>query len=440
MLDVSDLRVQFRSRGRVVNAVQGVSFTVEPGRTLAIIGESGSGKTVSAYAVLGLLPRTAQVSGSIRFDGIELVGRGEKDLREHRGRNAAMVFQDPERSLNPTMRIGTQITEAIKTHLPLGRAEAHERAVELLRMVRLPTPERRFYEYPHQLSGGMRQRVVIAIALACEPRLLIADEATTALDVTTQAQIMDLLLGLQQELGTALVMISHDLALAASYAEEVLVMYAGRVVERAAAGGPVLSCSDAVHARPAERHPAGRAGTACAAPGDRRAAAGPVHDRPRMFLRAALSRRTAGLPAPEPTARAARVRPLVGVLASVRKGRRPVTATPAGADTTAADATGAGATAGTAGSDALLEVRHLVQEFVLRDYGGVKGGVLQAVSDVSFDLHAGETLGIVGETGSGKSTLARSVIQAPPPKHGQVIFEGQDLVGLPQPGHEVGPP
>ena len=236
LLDVSDLRVQFRSRGRVVNAVRGVSFTVEPGRTLAIIGESGSGKTVSAYAVLGLLPRTAQVSGSIRFDGIELVGCREKDLRDHRGRNAAMVFQDPERSLNPTMRIGTQITEAIRCHLPLGRAEAHERAVELLRMVRLPAPERRFYEYPHQLSGGMRQRVVIAIALACEPRLLIADEATTALDVTTQAQIMDLLIGLQQELGTALVMISHDLALAASYAEEVLVMYAGRVVERAAAG------------------------------------------------------------------------------------------------------------------------------------------------------------------------------------------------------------
>jgi oligopeptide/dipeptide ABC transporter ATP-binding protein len=235
LLDVSDLRVQFRSRGRVVHAVQGVSFTVEPGRTLAIIGESGSGKTVSAYAVLGLLPRTARVSGSIRFDGTELVGRSEKDLRDHRGRNAAMVFQDPERSLNPTMRIGTQITEAIRCHLPLGRAEARERAVELLRMVRLPTPRRRFYEYPHQLSGGMRQRVVIAIALACEPRLLIADEATTALDVTTQAQIMDLLLGLQQELGTALVMISHDLALAASYAEEVLVMYAGRVVEQAAA-------------------------------------------------------------------------------------------------------------------------------------------------------------------------------------------------------------
>ena len=236
LLDVCDLRVRFRSRGAVVNAVQGISLTVEPGQTLAIIGESGSGKTVSAYAVMGLLPPSAQVSGSIRFKGVQLVGRSEKELQEHRGRNAAMVFQNPERSLNPTMRIGTQITEAIRRHLPLDRHQAHERAVELLRMVRIPAPERRFYEYPHQLSGGMRQRVVIAIALACQPALLIADEATTALDVTTQAQIMDLLLDLQHELGTALVMISHDLALAASYAEEVIVMYAGRVVERAAAG------------------------------------------------------------------------------------------------------------------------------------------------------------------------------------------------------------
>ena len=235
LLEVSDLRVRFRSRGSVVNAVQGISFTIEPGQTLAIIGESGSGKTVSAYAMMGLLPRTAQVSGSIRFKGVEIVELGERALQDHRGRNVAMVFQNPERSLNPTMQIGAQITEAVRRHLPLGRQQAADRAVELLRMVRIPAPERRCHEYPHQLSGGMRQRVVIAIALACEPQLLIADEATTALDVTTQAQIMELLLDLQRDLGTALLMISHDLALAASYAEEVLVMYAGRVVERASA-------------------------------------------------------------------------------------------------------------------------------------------------------------------------------------------------------------
>jgi oligopeptide/dipeptide ABC transporter ATP-binding protein len=235
LLEVSGLRVRFRSRGGFVNAVQGISFSVEPGQTLAIIGESGSGKTVSAYALMGLLPRTAQVSGSIRFKGVEIVSLGERALQDHRGRNIAMVFQNPERSLNPTMQIGAQITEAVREHLPLGRRQAADRAVELLRMVRIPAPERRCHEYPHQLSGGMRQRVVIAIALACEPQLLIADEATTALDVTTQAQIMDLLLDLQRELGTALLMISHDLALAASYAEEILVMYAGRVVERASA-------------------------------------------------------------------------------------------------------------------------------------------------------------------------------------------------------------
>jgi oligopeptide/dipeptide ABC transporter ATP-binding protein len=235
LLEVSDLRVRFRSRGGTVHAVQGISFAIEPGQTIAIIGESGSGKTVSAYALMGLLPRTAEVSGSIRFRGVEVVGLGERELQEHRGRNVAMVFQNPERSLNPTMKVGSQITEAIRRHLPLSREQAHERAVELLRTVRIPVAERRFHEYPHQLSGGMRQRVVIAIALACEPALLIADEATTALDVTTQAQIMDLLLDLQAQLGTALVMISHDLALAASYAEEIMVMYAGRVVERASA-------------------------------------------------------------------------------------------------------------------------------------------------------------------------------------------------------------
>ena len=165
LLDVSDLRVQFRSRGRVVHAVQGVSFTVEPGRTLAIIGESGSGKTVSAYAVLGLLPGPLRSPARSGSTALQLVGCREKDLRDHRGRNAAMVFQDPERSLNPTMRIGTQITEAIRCHLPLGRRGPRARG-RPARMVRLPAPERRFYEYPHQLSGGMRQRVVIAIALA----------------------------------------------------------------------------------------------------------------------------------------------------------------------------------------------------------------------------------------------------------------------------------
>jgi len=233
LLEIADLHVHFRQRGQDVAAVNGLSYATEAGRTLAIIGESGSGKTVSSRAIVGLLPPSAKVTGSIRFLGEELIGLPEPQMRRHRGPDIAMVFQDPARSLHPTMRIGQQIVEAIRAHLPLDRKAARERAVELLRLVRLPAAERRYEEYPHQLSGGMRQRVMIAIALACKPKLLIADEATTALDVTTQAQVMELLLDLQQQLGMALVMISHDMGLAATYADEVIVMYAGRAVERA---------------------------------------------------------------------------------------------------------------------------------------------------------------------------------------------------------------
>jgi oligopeptide/dipeptide ABC transporter ATP-binding protein len=237
LLEVEDLRVAFASGGREIRAVDGVSYKVEEGRTLAIIGESGSGKTVGCRAIMGLLPLGTAIRGSARLRGTELIGLSDSQLRKHRGSDMAMVFQDPARSLNPTMRVGKQITEAIRTHRKVGRSDARDQAIELLRLVRIPAPERRFAEYPHQLSGGMRQRVVIAMALACRPKLLIADEATTALDVTTQAQIMELLLELQRDLGMALIFISHDLGLAASYADEVVVMYAGKIVEQAPAKG-----------------------------------------------------------------------------------------------------------------------------------------------------------------------------------------------------------
>jgi oligopeptide/dipeptide ABC transporter ATP-binding protein len=233
LLAVSDLRVRFHTAGREVLAVDGMSYTLQQRKTLAIIGESGSGKTVSSRAIIGLLPPTAEVTGSVRFEGQELLGLPERTLRRHRGADIAMVFQDPSRSLNPTMRIGKQVVEAVRTHVDVDRKQAQARAIELLQLVRLPAAERRYHDYPHQLSGGMRQRVMIAIALAAKPKLLIADEATTALDVTTQAQIMELLLDLQQQLGMALIMISHDLGLAASFADDVLVVYAGRVVEKA---------------------------------------------------------------------------------------------------------------------------------------------------------------------------------------------------------------
>ncbi len=243
LLDIEDLRVTFtghghghgRGREREVRAVDGLSYCVYAGQTLAIVGESGSGKTVSCRAVMGLLPPAATVTGSARFQGTQLIGLSDDQLRQHRGANVAMVFQDPARSLNPTMRVGAQIAEAVRAHRAVTKVQAREQAVDLLRRVHIPLPERRCAEYPHQLSGGMRQRVMIAIALACRPRLLIADEATTALDVTTQAQIMELLLELQAELGMALMLISHDLGLAGAYADEVIVMYAGRIVEQAPA-------------------------------------------------------------------------------------------------------------------------------------------------------------------------------------------------------------
>jgi oligopeptide/dipeptide ABC transporter ATP-binding protein len=235
LLQVEDLKVTFTGSRRPVRAVDGVSFCAYAGQTLAIVGESGSGKTVSCRAVMGLLPSAAAITGSAAFAGQQLIGLTDDQLRKHRGADIAMVFQDPTRSLNPTMRIGSQIAEAVRAHQQVSKAQAGARAIDLLRLVRIPLPERRCAEYPHQLSGGMRQRVMIAIALACRPRLLIADEATTALDVTTQAQIMDLLLELQAELGMTLVLISHDLGLAASYADEVIVMYAGRIVEQAPA-------------------------------------------------------------------------------------------------------------------------------------------------------------------------------------------------------------
>lgn len=236
LLEVEDLRVAFAADGREVRAVDGVSYSVDPGRTLAIIGESGSGKTVGCRAIMGLLPRGTAVSGSARLRGTELIGLSDGELRRHRGTDMAMVFQDPARSLNPTMRIGTQITEAIRAHRQVSKRESQAQAIELLRLVRIPAAERRFQEYPHQLSGGMRQRAMIAIALSCEPDLLIADEPTTALDVTIQRQILDLLRRVQRDRGMSMILISHDLAVVAGRTDRVAVMYAGRVVETGTTG------------------------------------------------------------------------------------------------------------------------------------------------------------------------------------------------------------
>ncbi|MCW2585691.1 MAG: dipeptide/oligopeptide/nickel transporter ATP-binding protein [Frankiales bacterium] len=235
LLSVEDLHVTFSHRGRrELRAVDGVSFQVEPGATVGLVGESGCGKSVTSLAIMGLLPpRGAHVKGAVRFDGEDLLQLPPAQMRALRGRELAMVFQDPQTSLNPVLTIGRQVTEVLERHRGLRGDEAKREAAALLDRVGIPDAGRRLKDYPHQLSGGMRQRVMIAIALACKPRLLIADEPTTALDVTIQAQILELLKELVADTGTALVMITHDLGVVAGLCDEVHVMYSGRIVESA---------------------------------------------------------------------------------------------------------------------------------------------------------------------------------------------------------------
>jgi len=233
LLDVQDLSVRFDTDDGVVHAVDRLSFTLEPGEVLGVVGESGCGKSVSAMSLLQLLPETAHVSGSAEFDGRDLISAPASRLREIRGREIAFVFQEPMTSLNPAFRIGNQVAEVLRRHLGLSRAQARLRTIELLDLVRIPAPKRRVDEYPHQLSGGMRQRVMIAMALACDPKILIADEPTTALDVTIQAGILDLMRDIRERLGTAIVLITHNLGVVADIADRVIVMYAGRKVEEA---------------------------------------------------------------------------------------------------------------------------------------------------------------------------------------------------------------
>ncbi|KQV30469.1 peptide ABC transporter ATP-binding protein [Rhizobium sp. Root1203] len=232
LLEVSDFSVRFAS----AEPVKGVSFCANPGEMLAIVGESGSGKSLTALGLMGLLPQHARAGGQIRFDGRDLVGLPERELRRIRGRDIAMIFQEPMTSLNPVLTIGDQIIEVLRIHENLSRRQARERAIALLDLVSIPEARRRIDEYPHQLSGGMRQRVMIAIAVACNPKLLIADEATTALDVTIQAQVLQLLDNLRAQLNMAVILITHDLGIVAQWADRVVVMYAGRKIEEGLPG------------------------------------------------------------------------------------------------------------------------------------------------------------------------------------------------------------
>jgi peptide/nickel transport system ATP-binding protein len=234
LLEIRDLRTRFATDEGEFNAVDGVSLSLEAGRTLGVVGESGCGKSMTALSIMGLVPPPGRiVGGEIRFEGVDLLKLSAAEMRELRGNTLSMIFQEPMTSLNPAFTVGAQIVEGIMKHRAVSRGEAKALAIDGLRRVRIPSPESRFDDYPHRLSGGMRQRVMIAMALACQPRLLIADEPTTALDVTIQAQILDLMRTLREETGTAIILITHDLGVVAELADDVAVMYAGRVVERA---------------------------------------------------------------------------------------------------------------------------------------------------------------------------------------------------------------
>ena len=379
LLEVRDLRVDFGEH----EAVRGISFDVAAGETLALVGESGCGKSATALSLMRLVPEPGRVRGEVRFDGQDLLALNARQMRDIRGGRIAMIFQEPMTSLNPVLSIGAQIVETLRRHERLSNAAAQKRAVELLDLVRMPEPQRRVADYPHELSGGQRQRVMIAMAVACRPRLLIADEPTTALDVTIQAHILELLNALRNELSMALLLITHDLGVVADHADRVAVMLAGRKVEEARTGeifsrpthaytrgllGASLSLADDLHYR------------ACTLPEIRYAV---PDDGEAVFT----------------------------VVPRTARGVAEAIATAHGVESHA---------------QALLSVRELQVDYVQRH----EETPLRAVDGVTFDIGRGESVGLVGESGCGKSTLSRAIMRVAPVARGAILLDGVDLVAL----------
>ncbi len=419
LLEVDDLHVQFQTSRGVVRAVEGLSFHVDPGEVVAIVGESGSGKSVSALSIMRLLPRlTGRIpKGRVMFNGRNLLMLSEEEMRELRGREISMIFQEPMTSLNPILTIGLQITEPLTIHLGMTAEEARARAIELLGLVGIPDPARRLEQYPHQFSGGMRQRVMIAIGLACNPKLIIADEPTTALDVTIQAQILELMKDLSRRLNIALIVITHNLGVVARYADRVIVMYASRLVEEGDA--------DDVFHRP--RHPYSM--------GLLRSV--PRLDRPRGDKLETIEGLPPNAAAPPPGCRFA---PRCPYKIAICETEPDLIRTDTGglsrchriAEIAEGKLTWAAAGAGSQQQEAktgepLLTVRNLTKHFEVR--GGLRGasGTVRAVQDVSFDIYPGETLGLVGESGCGKTTVGRLILRLEDKTSGELRFEGMDL-------------
>jgi peptide/nickel transport system ATP-binding protein len=426
LLAVEGLAVEFATPRGWVRVVDDVSFSVDVGRTTGLVGESGSGKTVSVLATMGLLPegRARVVAGSIRLGGRELVGLQARARRRIQGAEMAMVFQEPMTSLNPAFSVGNQIVEVIRAHRKVSRAAARERAVEVLELVGIPDARSRLRHYPHQFSGGMRQRVMIAMALACEPKVLIADEPTTALDVTIQAQILDLLRDLQQELGMAIVFVTHDLGVVADICDDVAVLYGGQVVEQQS----VTELFD----RP--RHPYTQ-GLLDAMP-QATAVGAPLVTVPGQ------------VPLPESMPEGCRFHPrCVHAEAACSVGAVSFEELPAGGGALASvrcrrvdELVLAGATVvahGDAVDPPTVDGEPVVRVDDLRVHFPIRSrvlrrtvGNLRAVDGVAFDIRPGETLGLVGESGSGKSTTGRAVLRLLEPDTGSVTIDGADVTAL----------
>ena len=380
LLEVRDLRVSFGAH----EAVRGLSFEIAQGETLALVGESGCGKSATALSLMRLIPDPGRVTGSLRFDGRELLDLPPREIREVRGQQISMIFQEPMTSLNPVLSIGAQIVETLRQHERLSKATAWRRAVELLELVQIPEPQRRVVDYPHELSGGQRQRVMIAMAVACRPRLLIADEPTTALDVTIQARILELLDGLRRELSMSLLLITHDLGVVAQHADRVAVMLAGEKVEEA----PVAQ----LFTQPKHAYTRGLLGASLNLADD-------LHYR--------------GWKLPE-------IRHGIA-----DDGKPSFTVVPRSARS-GSDAASTFAQTSTVGEEPLLALHELRIDYPQR-HGKT---TLRAVDGVSLEIARGETVGLVGESGCGKSTLSKAILRLVPAAGGQIRLRGTDLVPL----------
>ncbi|MBF6164351.1 ABC transporter ATP-binding protein [Streptomyces gardneri] len=425
LLEITDLRVSFPSEEGRIDAVRGVTYTVSDGEVLAIVGESGSGKSVSSLAVMGLLPEQARITGSIRFRGRELLGLGDRELSKLRGSSISMVFQDPLSALTPVYRVGEQIAEALLAHGKMGRSEATKRAVELLDLVGIPDPEVRAKAFPHEFSGGQRQRVVIAMAIANDPGLIICDEPTTALDVTVQKQILNLLRKARDITGAGVIMITHDMGIAATLADRVAVMYAGKIVETAT--------TTALFNAPRMPYTVGLLGSIPRMDGPPRRPLIPIVGAPPAMHslppgcsfapRCPISIEECGAAEPplepiDPGHGAACIRTAeVGTDALFEAYRREIAEPEAEAEVH---------------SEVVLRVSDLVKVFPITS--GVllrrRKGEVRAVDGISFEVRAGRTLALVGESGSGKSTTLTQILDLVSPQAGTIEIMGSDVASL----------